>query len=79
MNFITWIILGGLAGWIASMILGSDLGLIQNILVGIVGSVIGGGIANLFRLGRSRRFSLIEFIFSVLGSVVLLYLILRFF
>ena len=79
MNFILWIFFGGVAGLVASWILGSHLGIIETIIIGMVGSVIGGGIANLFHLGRTRRFSFIDFFFSVIGAVLLLYIIIRFF
>ena len=44
MNIILWIIFGALAGWIASMIMGTNaqMGALANIIVGIVGALIGG-------------------------------------
>ena len=44
MNIILWIIFGAIAGWIASMIMGKDaqMGALANIVVGIVGALIGG-------------------------------------
>lgn len=44
MNFILWIIIGGVAGWLASMVMktNSRQGLIMDIVVGIVGGFIGG-------------------------------------
>lgn len=44
MGFLTWIIIGGLAGWIANMIVRTErpLGLVGNIVIGIVGAIIGG-------------------------------------
>jgi uncharacterized membrane protein YeaQ/YmgE (transglycosylase-associated protein family) len=44
MNFIVWIAIGGVIGWVASMIMGTDArqGVLLNIVVGIVGSLLGG-------------------------------------
>ena len=44
MNFIVWLIVGGLIGWIASMIMGTNeqQGMLLNIIVGIVGAFLGG-------------------------------------
>jgi len=44
MNFIIWLVVGGLIGWIASMIMRTDgqQGVILNVVVGIVGAVLGG-------------------------------------
>jgi len=53
MNILLWLIFGGLAGWIASLITGNDpsLGIIGNITVGIVGAFIGGWIADKVQIG----------------------------
>ena len=47
-NILVWIILGALAGWIASMIMGrnAQMGALANIVVGIVGALIGGFLMN---------------------------------
>lgn len=44
MGIIAWIFLGGIAGWISSMVVGSDasMGIMANIIVGIIGAFIGG-------------------------------------
>ena len=42
MGIILWIIFGALVGWIASMIMGTGYGVIVDIIIGIVGSVVGG-------------------------------------
>ena len=47
-NILIWILLGALAGWIASMIMGrnAQMGALANIVVGIVGALIGGFLMN---------------------------------
>ena len=44
MNFIIWIVIGGILGWIASMIMRTNAqqGLLMNVVVGIVGALLGG-------------------------------------
>ena len=47
MSILVIIILGGLVGWIASMIMGREEGLFASIVIGIIGSFIGGFISSL--------------------------------
>lgn len=74
MGFIAWIILGALAGWIASMIMRTDAeqGAIGNIIVGIVGAVIGGFLMQLFGASGVSGFNLYSLIVAIGGAVVLL-------
>ena len=78
-EIIAWIIIGGLAGWIASMIMGTNasMGPIANIIVGIVGAVIGGFLAGVLNLAPAdaNAFNLWSLIVAILGAVVLLFLI----
>jgi uncharacterized membrane protein YeaQ/YmgE (transglycosylase-associated protein family) len=77
MNIVLWIIFGALAGWIASMIMGANaqMGALANIVVGIVGALIGGFIMNAFGAQGVTGFNLTSLIVSVLGAVVLLFLV----
>lgn len=77
MNFIIWLIVGGLIGWIASMIMKTDAqqGMILNIVVGIIGALLAGWlIGPLVGTGtiNSGDFSLGGLLVSLLGAVVLL-------
>ncbi|HRQ38095.1 MAG TPA: GlsB/YeaQ/YmgE family stress response membrane protein [Chloroflexota bacterium] len=76
-NIILWIILGGVAGWIASMIMGRDgqMGAVANIIVGIVGALIGGFLFNLLGLPGDTGFNLWTLLVAIVGSVVLLFLV----
>ena len=77
MNFIIWLIVGGLIGWVASMIMKTDAqqGVVLNVVVGIVGSMLGGWfLAPLFGTGTINQndFSLSGLLVSLLGAVILL-------
>ena len=62
MGILSWIIVGGLAGWIASIIMGRNerQGCLMNIVVGVVGAAIGGFIVSLFG-GTGDRLQSVEF------------------
>lgn len=77
MSFILWIIVGGVLGWIASMLMKTNdqQGIFLNIVVGIVGAFLGGLlIAPLVGTGTINRgdFSLGSLVVSLLGAVILL-------
>lgn len=77
MNFLIWIVVGGLLGWIASMIMKTDAqqGMFLNIVVGIVGALLGGWLlAPLFGTGTINQndFSITSLLVSLLGAVILL-------
>ena len=76
MNIIGWIVLGGLAGWVASMIVGNNAsqGLLGNIIVGIIGAFIGGFIVGLFGGAGVTGFNLWSFLVAVVGAVIALWL-----
>lgn len=76
-NILVWIIVGALAGWIASKIMGRDaqMGAVANIVVGIVGALIGGFIMNAIGAGGFTGFNLYSLLVAILGAVVLLFVI----
>jgi uncharacterized membrane protein YeaQ/YmgE (transglycosylase-associated protein family) len=82
MNILLWIVFGGLAGWIASLIVGGDagLGIIGNVIVGIIGAFIGGWIADKTgvkagRPGADRPTTAWGFLWAVVGALILLIII----
>jgi uncharacterized membrane protein YeaQ/YmgE (transglycosylase-associated protein family) len=80
MNFLIWIVVGGVIGWLASMVMRTDAqqGLFLNIVVGIVGAFLGGWLlAPLFGTGTINQndFSLSSMFVSFLGAVVLLMIV----
>lgn len=77
MGFISWIVIGGLIGWIASKIMNTDAqqGIVLNVVVGIVGAVIGGWlITPLIGVGTINQdaFSVPAMLVSLLGAAILL-------
>lgn len=75
MGFLSWIIVGALAGWIASMIMKTDasMGALANIVVGIIGALIGGWVVGLFGVNVMDDAIRIESILTaILGAVILL-------
>lgn len=77
MNFIIWIVIGGLIGWAASLVMKTDAqqGVVLNVVVGIVGALVGGWLlAPLFGTSTINQndFSLASLVVSLLGAIILL-------
>ena len=77
MNLILWLIVGGILGWIASMLMRTNAqqGIFLNIVVGIVGALLAGFLlAPLFGVGtiNQNNFSLPGLLVSLLGAIILL-------
>ena len=72
MSIIILIIAGAIVGWVASLIVGTKEGLLVDIIVGVVGAVIGGWIMSFFNKGGVTGFNVYSFLVALLGSVVLL-------
>ena len=77
MNLIVWLVVGGILGWIASLVMKTDgqQGIILNVVVGIVGALIAGFvIAPLFGTGtiNTNDFSASGLLVSFLGAAILL-------
>src|SRR5690242_18790132 len=76
MNFILWLIVGGIVGWLASLIMKTDAqqGILLNVIVGIVGAFIGGWlISPLVGAGTiNEGFSIASLLVSLVGAIILL-------
>jgi uncharacterized membrane protein YeaQ/YmgE (transglycosylase-associated protein family) len=75
MNLIIWLVVGGIIGWIASLIMRDSNGIILNIVVGIIGAFIGGWLLGpLFHAGSINQhdFSFASLVVSLLGAIILL-------
>ena len=67
------IILGGLAGWIAERVTSSNMGIISNIILGILGAVVLNGILALLNLVPSNGW-IAQLVIGVLGAIILIWL-----
>lgn len=81
-NILLWVVFGGLAGWLASELVGSDasMGMLANVIVGIVGAFVGGWIADQTGVGAGqegadRPTDVLSFVWAVVGAVVVLLLV----
>jgi uncharacterized membrane protein YeaQ/YmgE (transglycosylase-associated protein family) len=77
MGSIAWIVLGGVAGWLGSKVMGTDSsqGIILNIVVGIIGAFLGGYLFTRFGLAGVTGFNFYSLGVAVVGSVVLLWVV----
>ncbi len=73
-NIIIWLVVGGVAGWLASLVMARDgqQGILLNIVVGIIGAVIAGW---LFGAGINDVITVMTFVYSVIGAIILLAII----
>lgn len=74
MGIIGWVVLGGLAGWIASKFVGTDKnqGLVGNIIAGALGGVLGGWVFSLLGGAGVTGFNIWSLIVAVVGAVIVL-------
>ena len=78
MGIIIWLIVGGIVGWLASLIMRRDAqqGIILNIVVGIIGAFIGGWLGSVLGIGggdiNDGNFSITGLLLSLVGAIVLL-------
>lgn len=75
-NFILWLIVGGIVGWLASLVMRTDAqqGLILNIVVGIIGAALAGWIISplVGVPSINEQFSIASLIVSLVGAIILL-------
>jgi uncharacterized membrane protein YeaQ/YmgE (transglycosylase-associated protein family) len=77
MGILLWIIFGALVGWVASLIMRTDedQGAIQNIIIGIVGAFIGGGLSSMLGGPAVTGFNLGSILVATLGAILLIFLV----
>lgn len=83
MSFIAWIIVGGIAGWLASLFTATDsqMGCAANIVVGMIGSLVGGTLVVLLSGGgldfntAFTQFNLTSILVSTVGAIVFIFLL----
>ena len=70
-----WILFGAIVGWLASVFMGTNEGLLMDIVLGIVGAILGGWVMSFFGEGGVTGFNLYSFIVAVLGAIILIGLV----
>ena len=75
MSWIVTLVIGGIVGWLASMVMKTDaqMGWIANVLVGVVGSMLGYWIAGL--LGIAPTGEILRFVVAVIGAALLIFIL----
>lgn len=71
------IIIGGLAGWVASKIMKTDasMGVMANVVVGVIGAVIGNLLLPVFGVSGTTGFDIWSFVVALVGALVLLFVV----
>ena len=71
MAIIIWLVVGGICGWLASLVMRTDAqqGIILNVIVGIIGAVISGLI---FGVNMNAGITVESFLYALIGAIILL-------
>lgn len=76
MEFLVWIVIGGLAGWIASIIMRTNAsqGILMDVVMGVIGAVVGGFLMGAFGQPGVTGFNLYSILVAIGGSIVVIYI-----
>ena len=72
MSILAWIVFGALAGWIASVAMKSGHGLIEDVILGIIGAFVGGFIMNAIGSAGVTGFNVYSLVVAVVGAVIVI-------
>lgn len=77
MGLIAWLILGGIAGWLASIVMGKNasMGLLANVVVGVIGAILGGWIFSLMGGRGVSGLNFYSLFVAVVGACLLLWIV----
>ena len=74
MDFIAWIVVGAIAGFLASKIMGSNEGLLMMVVLGIVGGLVGGFVATtVLKVGSVDGINVVSIVIATLGAIAVLF------
>jgi uncharacterized membrane protein YeaQ/YmgE (transglycosylase-associated protein family) len=74
MGFIAWIVVGAIAGFLASKVMGTSEGLLMMIVLGVVGGLVGGWIAaNVFKMGTVDGINIESIVIATLGAILVVF------
>jgi uncharacterized membrane protein YeaQ/YmgE (transglycosylase-associated protein family) len=75
MGFLSWIVVGAIAGWLANQVMGSREGLLMMIVLGIVGGVVGGFVAtSILKVGTVDGINIESIVIATLGAIAVVFL-----
>jgi uncharacterized membrane protein YeaQ/YmgE (transglycosylase-associated protein family) len=74
MNILLWIVLGAVAGWIASILMKSNHGLLEDIILGVVGAFVGGFILSYFGKAGATGLDLYSLAVAVGGAMIVIFI-----
>lgn len=76
MGILAWIVLGGVAGWVASLIVDTDesQGIVGNVIVGVVGAFVGGFLLNYIGEAGVTGFNFYSLLVATAGAVIFLWI-----
>lgn len=74
MDLILWLVIGGVIGWLASILMktNAQMGIVANVIVGIVGAALGGWLAGVLGIAGGRVMS---YVIAIAGAVILIALL----
>jgi uncharacterized membrane protein YeaQ/YmgE (transglycosylase-associated protein family) len=76
MDFIAWIVVGAIAGFLANKVMGSSEGLLMMVVLGIVGGIVGGWLAtNVFKMGKVDGINVESIFIATLGAILVVFLV----
>ena len=75
MGVLSWLIFGALVGWLAGIVMKSKQSLIRNIILGILGSFVGGFVASFMGIGTIGGFNIVNIVISVAGACLLIFIV----
>jgi uncharacterized membrane protein YeaQ/YmgE (transglycosylase-associated protein family) len=74
MSILLWIVLGAIAGWIADLVMKSNHGVLEDIILGIIGAFVGGFVMNMLGQPGVTGFNLYSVVVAVIGACAVIFL-----
>jgi uncharacterized membrane protein YeaQ/YmgE (transglycosylase-associated protein family) len=76
MGLISWIVVGAIAGWLASQVMHAREGLLMMVVLGIVGGLVGGYVAsNVLKVGTVDGINIGSILIATLGAIAVVYVV----
>ncbi len=74
MDILVWIVFGAIAGYIASIVMKSGHGVLEDVILGIIGAFVGGFIMNSLGQSGVTGFNVYSFVVAVIGAIVVIFI-----